>query len=97
MTFLRHALFALLLVLSQTGVFTHAIGHVGESRQDSGLPDHHLCELCLSHTHFGAALPATGLPALPPRPTIWAAAEAWTAFTPPCSTPYQSRAPPVLA
>jgi hypothetical protein len=58
---LRHALFALLLLLAQMGVLTHAVEHL---RLDPDAPAGHVCALCLAAQ--GLDVPLVAAPAMPP-------------------------------
>lgn len=49
----RHLLFALLLLLAQTGVLTHAVEHL---RPDSDAPASHTCALCVAAQGLDAPL-----------------------------------------
>ena len=55
MRFFRHALFALLLLLAQTGALTHAVEHL---RSDVDTPTH-TCALCIAAQGLDAQLIST--------------------------------------
>jgi len=55
MKFLRHALFALLLLLAQSGALTHAADHL---RPDADSAPH-LCALCLAAHSLAAPFAST--------------------------------------
>ena len=56
MKFLRHALFAVLLLLAQTGALTHAVEHL---RIDADSPASQTCAVCLSAQGLDVALAST--------------------------------------
>ncbi|MFZ2855796.1 MAG: hypothetical protein WAZ34_16985, partial [Rhodocyclaceae bacterium] len=55
MKLLRHALFAFLLLLAQTGVLTHAVEHL---RVDGDTPASHSCAYCVAAQGLDAPLAA---------------------------------------
>lgn len=62
MKFFRHALFALLLLLAQSGALTHAVEHL---RSDADAPASHICTLCIAAQGLDTALVSTA-PAITP-------------------------------
>lgn len=91
MKFFRHALFAVLLLLAQSGALTHAVEHL---RIDTDAPASHSCSLCIAAQGLDSALASAA-----PNLALSAAC-----FTPPgeriaavCVTPAfapRARAPP---
>jgi hypothetical protein len=56
---LRHALFAVLLLLAQTGALTHAVEHLRIQSDDTNAPASHTCAVCLSAQGLDVALAST--------------------------------------
>lgn len=88
---LRYALFALLLLLAQTGVLTHAVEHL---RLDPGAPAGHVCALCLAAQ--GLDVPLVSAPSIPPLLVAGHArpCRATYASSSPAAIPARARAPP---
>ncbi|MBI4742410.1 MAG: hypothetical protein HY777_12865 [Betaproteobacteria bacterium] len=63
MTPFRHLLFAVLLLLAQSGALTHAVEHL---RPDAHAPANHTCALCIAAQGVDAAL-VSAPPAIAPR------------------------------
>jgi hypothetical protein len=59
MKLLRHALFAVLLLLAQTGALTHAVEHLRIQSDDTNAPASHTCSLCVAAQGLDAALAST--------------------------------------
>lgn len=55
MKFFRHALFAFLLLLAQSGALTHSVEHL---RGDADAPASHSCALCIAAHGLDAPLAA---------------------------------------
>jgi len=91
MKLLRHALFALLLLLAQTGALTHAVEHL---RPDANTPATHSCALCIAVQGLDAPLVST--PAMPPLLDAEHARPCCAIFVSasPAAVPQRARAPP---
>lgn len=91
MKLLRHALFALLLLLAQSGALTHGVEHL---RVDADAPASHSCTLCIAAHALDAPL-AAATPDLA-LPTADFARPAILVATPFAATPLapRARAPP---
>ena len=96
---LIHLLLAVLLLLSQQAVFSHAATHLGSApaSQDQPLPHSKVCDQCVQGAQLGSALLDTahaagwiGAPAAPVLPTPV------SVLLPRPLPPFCSRAPPVL-
>lgn len=92
MKFFRHALFAILLLLAQSGALTHAVEHL---QSDTDAPVSHSCSLCIAAHGLDSALAST-TPDLAPTAANFAPPGEFIAAT--CVTPAlapRARAPPV--
>jgi hypothetical protein len=88
---LRHLLFAVLLLLAQTGVLMHAVSHL---RADADTPVSHACALCLAaqglNAPFASAPPTIALCAADFARSVDAIVPAFSAF----AVSPRARAPP---
>jgi hypothetical protein len=99
-TFLSRLLLAIALVLAQTGVSVHAIGHLEDAQrtQDGKTQKTHACEACVAYA-------AADVPETPSQPFLFPeAAAAFAAAREPApacigtlAKPFQSQAPPAAS
>lgn len=98
---LRFAVLAFLLLFAQQGAAVHALAHFSDfaptpSSQDKQLPHSSACDKCISYSHMGGALHASGL-VFHAADLIFVQSGALSLGIPTVSVfPYAARAPPHL-
>lgn len=92
MKFFRHALFALLLLLTQSGALTHAVEHL---RTDVDTPTH-TCTLCIAAQGLDAQLISTPSTIGAPAADFASPSTFTTLIYSPAAISPRARAPPAV-
>lgn len=98
---LRFAILAILLLFAQQGAAVHALAHFSDfaptpSSQHKQLPHSSVCDKCITYSHMGGALHASGL-VFHTDELRFAQPVALSTGIPTVSVfPYAARAPPYL-